>query len=357
MPISRDLLETQVAGTPYDGKYAGLLKLLRGHPDLAAAKVVATRDGYSNVARRCLVIGPEGESLGELADWSRRELEDHGGDFRAVWRKHSGGPLRLANCCLNRIYISAQTGPKPQDFVQVVVWVAHHEIDQPLYDKSSWHEPRCVEDLIDDCARHGDRIEPPVPFGPPRYELESLHRIADVIATIEMLDEARKHRYDTLQIVTTDDRGVERSRGYYGKPPDLRHLPSPAVRLFEDWTESSAGRSGAVLSDFWAIDVRDYTDQRGERSVSIVPVWTHTKNIAALKTTRTMSDCGVWDLAHRFDTRIGHPMAWYFYMLHGNLVRDWCGERILEAAENGLIVLPEDDYSVLKRWREHGYWF
>jgi hypothetical protein len=52
----------------------------------------------------------------------------------------------------------------------------------------------------------------------------------------------------------------------------------------------------------------------------------------------------------QFDERIGMPFAWYFYGLHGNLVKSGQMERVLEAAEAGLIVLPEHDYRVLRRW-------
>ena len=57
------------------------------------------------------------------------------------------------------------------------------------------------------------------------------------------------------------------------------------------------------------------------------------------------------------DSRLGVSFAWYFYMLHGNRVHAWAGRRILEAAEDGKIVLPEHDYRVLRNWYERPYGF
>ncbi|KVP28923.1 hypothetical protein WL42_13975 [Burkholderia ubonensis] len=59
----------------------------------------------------------------------------------------------------------------------------------------------------------------------------------------------------------------------------------------------------------------------------------------------------------QFDARIGHPFAWYFYGLHGNLILSGQMARVLEAAEGGLIVLPEHDYQVLRRWGDDPYGF
>jgi hypothetical protein len=44
-------------------------------------------------------------------------------------------------------------------------------------------------------------------------------------------------------------------------------------------------------------------------------------------------------------------------MLHWNRIEDWAGQRVIQAAEQGLIVLPECDYQVLKRWEDQSYPF
>ena len=59
---------------------------------------------------------------------------------------------------------------------------------------------------------------------------------------------------------------------------------------------------------------------------------------------------GLYGKLTQFDERIEMPFAWYFYGLHGNLVKSGQMERVLEAAEAAFIVLPEHDYRVLRRW-------
>ena len=44
-------------------------------------------------------------------------------------------------------------------------------------------------------------------------------------------------------------------------------------------------------------------------------------------------------------------------MLHGDRVLPWAGQRVFEAAEAGLIVLPEHDWQILRRWVRRPYGF
>ena len=66
---------------------------------------------------------------------------------------------------------------------------------------------------------------------------------------------------------------------------------------------------------------------------------------------------GLFSKLQTIDRRVQVPFGWYFYMLHGNRVHDDAGKRVLEAAEGGLIVLPEHDYRVLRNWADRGYGF
>ncbi len=50
-------------------------------------------------------------------------------------------------------------------------------------------------------------------------------------------------------------------------------------------------------------------------------------------------------------------MAYYFFALHGNRISSEALRRVLRAAESGLIVMPEHDYQVLRRWGEAEYGF
>ncbi|SAK61670.1 hypothetical protein AWB79_02825 [Caballeronia hypogeia] len=102
---------------------------------------------------------------------------------------------------------------------------------------------------------------------------------------------------------------------------------------------------------------QDHVDQQGVRELSFVPQWAHTRKIAELKNTRNLDVYSQYGMLTQFDERIGMPFAWYFYGLHGNLVKSGQMERVLEAAEAGLIALPEHDYRVLRRWGDAPYGF
>lgn len=91
--------------------------------------------------------------------------------------------------------------------------------------------------------------------------------------------------------------------------------------------------------------------------MSVVPQWAHTRKIAAVRGTAKLDVYGLYGRLNQFDKRIGMPFAWYFYGLHGNLVLPAHIERVIEGAEAGLIVLPEHDYQVLRRWSAAPYGF
>jgi hypothetical protein len=131
-------------------------------------------------------------------------------------------------------------------------------------------------------------------------------------------------------------------------------FPCREQRLFEDWTLSSAGRSGARLSDHWALDIFDRAHEGG-RHVGFVPLWAFARKLAEVG--RAPDIRTLYGKLQTIDRRTGVPFGWYFFMLHGNRVHDGAGRAILRAAEAGQLVLPEHDYQVLKRWHQRPYGF
>ncbi len=57
----------------------------------------------------------------------------------------------------------------------------------------------------------------------------------------------------------------------------------------------------------------------------------------------------------QFDSQVGYPMAWYFYLLHGNRVFYTAGKVIARAISEGKVRLPESDEKVLLRWDRRRY--
>jgi len=126
--------------------------------------------------------------------------------------------------------------------------------------------------------------------------------------------------------------------------------------MFSDWALSSAGRSGARLCAHWAMQISDYTDPKGVRGMSLVPVRTSTLKLAEVDG-RKGSAYELFGQLEKLDRRVKVPFAWYFYMLHGDRVNDAAGHRVIKAVEAGQIVLPEHDYRVLKAWEANTYGF
>ncbi|WP_334026397.1 hypothetical protein [Burkholderia gladioli] len=63
-----------------------------------------------------------------------------------------------------------------------------------------------------------------------------------------------------------------------------------------------------------------------------MPAWTHTRKIAALGHTHRLDGRGLLAKLASLDERVGMPFVWFFYGVHGNLVRSGQMERVLEAA-------------------------
>jgi hypothetical protein len=66
--------------------------------------------------------------------------------------------------------------------------------------------------------------------------------------------------------------------------------------------------------------------------MSFVPQWGHTRKIAELKNTGKLDVYSLYGKLAQLDERVGYRFAWYFYGLHGNLVKSGQMERVLEAA-------------------------
>ena len=62
-------------------------------------------------------------------------------------------------------------------------------------------------------------------------------------------------------------------------------------------------------------------------------------------------------LMEKLDRRVKVPFGWFFYMLHGNLIKERTAFAVIQAAEAGTIVLPEHDYHILKNYEASPYGF
>ena len=87
-------------------------------------------------------------------------------------------------------------------------------------------------------------------------------------------------------------------------------------------------------------------------------MWSHTARVARIENVQRVTDEALLGKLLALDKRTGGvPFGWYFYMLHGNLVPDAAGKRVVRAANEGAIELPIHDLQVLDTWAKSTYGF
>lgn len=354
-------LAEAVAAAPVTDKHQHLLRTVRQFEPLNAAKLATTSDQGGWLVKR-KVLSVDGDLIHDNhKEWLRLELEadaGHAGTTRARLRDKG---FLLSVCAVKRVYLVQDRGGASQaDFLQVEIRIEDEWIDRKMFSLDSWREtPRDLRDLVD-AAEEGDPVsdEARRRLRPSSYAMERVVDVARFVEEAEDLEaqqreKLRGRRYELSDSYTGE---VERIATIDELSPGWDRYPVKARRLFNDWAASSAGRSGARICDHWVMQTTDWTDDNGQRWMSLIPAWTFDKKMAEIPSNKG----GAYELFGKLE-KLSHrtkaPFAWYFYMLHGNKVDDGAGKRILAAAEEGLIVLPEHDYRVLKAWRTNPYGF
>ncbi|MDF3838456.1 hypothetical protein P3W85_36815 [Cupriavidus basilensis] len=357
-PLSHDVIDTVVATATDSRGHKQLIEALR-RTGLGTVRLGNVRDGFSLRTPDCLVIAPDGNSLGVYREWVQAVLGDVGGDPVAVWRKHKGGELRFADAEIERICFVAPYGTGTAEFYQIIVRRYQYWIERALFRADICAEPRSLDCLLEQTSCRGMALEARMPFGAPSYHLWRIEDLAEVLRLESELDDAEKAEQARVIVLTRNMRtGEVRSTRYFDTYPELRDRKPRLARFFADWDRSSAGRNGAPLTDHWVFEVSDYTNPRDQsRHLTVLPAWTTPRRLPEIKEKRRASVLALWDELLRFDVRAGHAFAWFFFMLHGNRLGPWVGEQILAAAEAGTIELPEHDYRVLKDWSRAPYGF
>lgn len=353
-------LSETIASCPVDEKHRELLRRVRSLDMLHAARLATTRSGSFLVKRK--VLAADGTLVHDDHEkWLRLQLDADGGNAAATRTRLRAGNYQLTRCALTTLFIvHDRHGPSETDFVQIEVEVEDEWVECRLFKARSWlrdEDMRDLRDLLDECE--GDTLQDDARrrLRPAAY---CLGRVIDVAAFVDEIDAVEAQHRVALRkrrvLVTDMATHEERLMSHDELSPGWDRHPSKVRRLFEDWRQSSAGRSGARLCEQWVVQTGDYTDKDGERWLSLIPAWTFNQALAKV----TGDQGSVYELfgkLEKLDRRVRVPFSWYFYMLHGNKVDDAAARRILKGAEDGLIVLPEHDYQVLAAWETQRYGF
>lgn len=355
--LQTDVLATIIAKTPVSKKHADLLAALATRTDHRGARYVMTRDIFSGQPAR--VIDSDGREIApDYHTWINAQLLQHGGSVRAVLEAHKNcGYLLTENQPLLHYFVHDRGGDQ-DNFVQIAVWEEQEFVERAVFqDDIYWGIPDADELRRGSTSAPVKRIERRT-LGTPRYKLAQaidMHRFAAVAETA--YGEFHRAAGDRQMVETNSRTGERRVVTLRELTPGYDQIVWKGRRFFDDWEMSSAGRAGERACTWWTFSISDDTDTKGRRHLSFVPQWAHTRKIAKLTNTHKLDAYSLYGKLNQFDKRIGMQFAWYFYGLHGNLIVDSQMERVLAAAEDGLIVLPEHDYQVLRRWGNQPYGF
>lgn len=351
-------LAKRVAATRPSASHAALLTVLRAaSPSLRAIKLVMTRGGIQLAKRQVLTAA--GELIhDDHREFLRAELAGVGGNFDEVAKGLRPLDFRLSQCEATELFLVNDAGSgSPARFLQVAIDVERERVDRRFfkgYGLGDWVYIDSFESLYDE-AESGDLVDEDDrrPTRPRSYRLRQVIDVDAFTRTGAQLD--------------LEDRAADAGRVLNGPHtkfgPEVNGVPARyltfvepdtnllryawrARRVVDDWEASSAGRSGARLSNHWVLDISNYTLIMIDQSlINIAPLWF------------SGTDEALFSTLEEIDRRVGIPFAWYFWMLPGSRVHQKAYDRALELADNGLLVLPEHDHDVLRRWSARKYEF
>jgi len=355
--VSKDLLETVIAGTPVTPKHKALLAALAPLSGLATVTYATRRDGYYSDDEHSYVVSPAREILGRLKDWLAAELATFNGDVRRLWDHYRHAGYFLAPATMECLYLVARQGTSPEEAIQIPVWLEQPKAQRQLFSADRYCEPPDLEHLMEKAVRDTPTVEP-FDVGTPTYRLQALDDLRHYLREEARADAEQKARQGRAVLVIGEGTADETRTPFFEHYPELLKVRPKGLRLFRDWENSSAGRACSFWDHWVLVQVNYYTEAKtGHYYVSLIPGWTTEKKVVEFKYKRDETIYGLWDRLQSFDRKMKCPFAWYFYMLHGNLLQDWVGRRVLQGAEAGHIMMAEHDYQVLKAWSLHKYGF
>lgn len=350
-----DALRGACAAAAWSPIHAALLKGLQAVPGYEQLRASAVRDHLSDNPARIL----EGDRTvaSSYRAWAREQLAAHGDDPQRVWSAHLGKGWTLTWTTNVLRYYWLQTGPHPWNGIQLTIRAEEEFAGGPVFQPERWNAPSSVEELLN--PRESRQPDAPA-LSAGRYtladaiDMEAFYRLGQRLHAESLARGAQR------RVLVRPPEG-DPYESTWGKvaPEGFRYIWR-VQRWFQDWEFSSAGRSGAVAGQRWAFQVSDWDSGASvpSRVLDFVPMWSHTARIAKIENISRLSDQALYAKLLALDKRTGAvPFAWFFYLLHGNLVQDETGLRILQAARRGDIELAEHDYRVLLSWGENRYGF
>ncbi len=258
-----------------------------------------------------VVDGLGGRIAEDLAEWVNSEC---GGDVDAVVADFRDSGYRITKRAGETHYFTAQTGPAPEDFVQLEVEELRELVDRPLVDPAAL--PEDLEEFLDPVEY--TRLDPQ-PIGPARYLFRRITPVAPLLH----------------EMAKTGDGAV----GLH--------------RFLREWAESSAHE--LPFCEHWVLMMRRHTGRSGELRTSAKPTPTYVGKPPKLEADPELRGIDLANRINAFDREIGYPFAWYFFMLTSRAVPHEFAQQIHAELMGAYDYLPARDLKILRRWSEQPY--
>jgi len=261
------------------------------------------------------VVKPDGSRIAhDLNEWAERTLIECGHHFDTLLDYCRENHFLATQHKGVTLYLVAQTGSKAEDFVQIEVDRTQEFAER--YVVASTHPPSDIEELIDPFK---PKSVEPFAVGTARYTYRRKTEVAPFMV------ELAKHRAD-------------------------RH---PVQRFMDDWNASSAARHAVFCHD-WSLRLSRHLGRHGEHIMAVEIVNNRNQELPRFEETVGKKGRGLATLLNRFDTQVGYPFAWFFYLLKG-WVPLWVAEAVQRDLSQDYGYLPERDIAVLKNWFDSPY--
>ena len=243
-----------------------------------------------------------------IGEWAEQQFN---GDMATLMDKCAGihGFVTRLEGCTH--YITAATGERAQDFLQIEVEQLQEVIERPLWDPD-WM-PDDLEDFVD--PLDFPHLEPE-PVGLPRLLFRRVVNVADFL----------------------DSEGASNN----------------IKRFLTDWDRSSAGES-ARFCDYWCLGIREYQNSQGDSRMSAKPVPLPGGEVLDLPDEVVGRGATLANLIHGFDRHRGHLFAWYFHMLTQRRVSYQLAEAVHADLMGAFDYLSARDIAVLRDWHNDPY--
>jgi hypothetical protein len=354
---SADVLETIIANIKPDPKHKKLLDALHSKTMMDSLRHAKTydglmRDGGVYDSNHALIHN-------DVREWFDIQSNENDNNPHLVWEKFKD--LELLNSTMDGAieYFVCPIGNMADEFIQLEVYCWREKITHNLFNNRPWSPVSEPSDLQDNGGSgRGYKLEQAIDTGNVYYEFKKIFIAFELIAKYNDIRAGNFKTHSSMMVKSRNPTtGQWEQISYADAFPEAVKSPSNPSRLIQDWNECSAGLGNHVFCDHWILTNTEWTDGTGKENMSIIPYWTTKKPITEIRYKKSITPYQLFDIAERIDKKSGYPFAWYFYMLHGNRVKDWFGVLMLKAAERGQIFMPEHDYQVLKRWNINKYGF